>query len=239
MRDTDSDWSFLGDNDPYYGVMSQPRFRIENITPETIEEFYDSGHGDINHFLNQIRRTYPDFSPRTALDFGCGAGRLTLAIAKHVQSVTGVDIAPGMLKLAEDRARAKGIDSVSFVDTIPEQSFDWVNTHIVLQHIPPSRGYGIIERLVNSVAPGGAISIGVAIYKERIDPHDPLLNARAFTFDGEVARVLEPDANPNGTMHVYDYDLNRVIRLIYKAKIYDPIVQYVEHGGCIFFGRKH
>ena len=41
-----------------------------------------------------------------ALDFGCGAGRLTRALAARFESVVGVDVADAML----DKARALNAD---------------------------------------------------------------------------------------------------------------------------------
>ena len=37
-----------------------------------------------------------------ALDFGCGIGRLTQSLADYFDKVTGVDIAPAMISLANE-----------------------------------------------------------------------------------------------------------------------------------------
>ena len=36
-RDTDADWRELGQNQPYWGVISHPDFRSENLTPALLE----------------------------------------------------------------------------------------------------------------------------------------------------------------------------------------------------------
>ena len=52
------------------------------------------------------------------LDIGCGGGRTTIALARQVGSdgeVIGVDIAPGLIAIAQRRAREAGIDHCRFV----------------------------------------------------------------------------------------------------------------------------
>jgi SAM-dependent methyltransferase len=51
----------------------------------------------------------PDLPRRRALDFGCGAGRLTQPLADRFDHAVGVDIAPSMI------ARAKGLNRAARV----------------------------------------------------------------------------------------------------------------------------
>lgn len=61
MRDTDFDWTLIGNEEPYYGVLTDPRFLRANIDAALIEEFYLGGEIDTNFHLSQIARVYPDF----------------------------------------------------------------------------------------------------------------------------------------------------------------------------------
>jgi ubiquinone/menaquinone biosynthesis C-methylase UbiE len=47
--------------------------------------------------------------PRRALDVGCGTGVLTLMLAEMGHTVTGVDFAPRMLRIAEQKSRRAGL----------------------------------------------------------------------------------------------------------------------------------
>lgn len=67
------------------------------------------------------------------LDVGCGAGRSTLALARAVGSgghVTGIDISPALLAVAEERRIAEQFGQVAFVEAdaathrFPPESFD-------------------------------------------------------------------------------------------------------------------
>lgn len=76
------------------------------------------------------------------LDLACGTGALTLALAKHAQSVTGVDRSPRMLDFAEKRRARKGVSNVRFVhgDAVDlpdlEAPFDIALASLLLHEIP-------------------------------------------------------------------------------------------------------
>lgn len=53
--------------------------------------------------------------PETALDLACGTGSTTLPLARRGVSMTGLDLAPAMLKIAREKAAAEGLP-VDFVE---------------------------------------------------------------------------------------------------------------------------
>lgn len=53
--------------------------------------------------------------PRTILDLACGTGSTTLPLAARGAKVTGLDLAPAMLKIAEEKAAEAGL-SVDFTE---------------------------------------------------------------------------------------------------------------------------
>ena len=55
---------------------------------------------------------------RSALDFGCGIGRLSQALAEHFDQVYGVDISPKMIELAR-AAQSQGRALSSMCATRP------------------------------------------------------------------------------------------------------------------------
>ena len=95
-----------------------------------------------------------------ALDFGCGVGRLSQALAEHFQSVVGVDIAESMVERAREFNRfgdhvvylANATDDLRILDS---DSFDFVYSNITLQHIPPEHGKNYIREFLRVLRPGG------------------------------------------------------------------------------------
>ena len=89
---TDHEWEEWGRRDPYFGVITDPRFRSSEITEQSKREFFESGSNHVDYVMRTIHRVIaPDFAPRTVLDFGCGVGRTVIPFARIAQQVVGAD----------------------------------------------------------------------------------------------------------------------------------------------------
>jgi SAM-dependent methyltransferase len=104
-----------------------------------------------------------------AVDVGCGAGALALALAPHVQHVIGVDRVPELLALARERAPA----NVEFVEgdatrlEFDDYSFDLSGTMRTLHHV--ARPELVIAELTRVTRLGGRVLI-----IDQLAPADPL-----------------------------------------------------------------
>jgi SAM-dependent methyltransferase len=234
VRDTDADWRELGKSNPYWGVISHPDYQRENMTPERVEQFYASGAFHIRPVAEDLQKLTGELPHGRALDFGCGVGRLAEAMTAYASEVTGVDISPGMLELA----RARG-SKVTYVDQIPDGPFDWINSFIVFQHIPPARGEQIIEQLLARLAPGGMVSLQLTVWREKTHEWPQERGIRRFF---RAARQRHWARNlPVGQILMYDYDLSRIVRLLNRAGIEDTRLVSTDHGGhhgVIILGRR-
>lgn len=237
VRDTDADWRELGQTEPYWGVISHPDFRSENLTPERIEQFYQSGPYHIGPIAEALTALSGRAPSGRALDFGCGVGRLAEAMLAYAQEVTGVDISPGMLELA----RARG-SRVAYVDQIPEGPFDWINSFIVFQHIPPERGMVLLHSLLTLLAPGGYVSLHFTTGREAHLGPPPATLRPSRTPVGRAYRKLRPPRElPLGHMLMHDYDLGPVIDALHGAGIGEMHLVPTNHGGHLgemIFGRR-
>lgn len=139
-------FSAYGEADPFWSVLTDPKYRIESLSTEAVAEFYRTGEEYFGWCADLLARNGLLPPPEgTALDFGCGVGRVTLAIASRFRHVVGCDISEGHLAVAGKVAAAKGVSNVRFVATkldliqhFGESSMDFIHTVIVLQHmIPP------------------------------------------------------------------------------------------------------
>lgn len=73
-----------------------------------------------------------------ALDFGCGLGRMTRALARSFDEVVGTDISDVMIAKARQLAREKNISFIQVKEPnlpFPSASFDFVFSTLVIQHI--------------------------------------------------------------------------------------------------------
>jgi SAM-dependent methyltransferase len=234
VRDTDADWRELGKSNPYWGVISHPDFQAENITPERIEQFYASGPFHIDPIAKELETLTGAAPSGRALDFGCGVGRLAEAMLAYADEVTGVDISPGMLELARKRG-----SKVNYVGEVPAGPFDWINSFIVFQHIPPARGEAIIEDLLGKLATGAMVSLQVTVWREKSHEWPKETGLRRL-FQAQRQRRWARKL-PLGQILMYDYDLSRIVRLLNRAGIEDMRLVSTDHGGhhgVIILGRK-
>lgn len=117
-------------------------------TAERMLPFRETTYGIVKRarFVLDIldRRQATQREPLTVLDFGCGTGEfVTLPIAAHGFTVTGLDIDPTSIHHAEHRRRRLGLSNVRFIcATIDEflarhtEAFDAAICSEVLEHVP-------------------------------------------------------------------------------------------------------
>jgi 2-polyprenyl-3-methyl-5-hydroxy-6-metoxy-1,4-benzoquinol methylase len=154
-RDHAAAWEELGRRDPHWAILSEPGKQGSWDD----EEFFATGRLEVDATLKDVGDLL--VAHNAALDFGCGLGRLSQAMAPHFASVTGVDVARSMVEGAQ--ARNAFPDRVSYVvntaATLPfdDASFDFVYSNLVLQHVPPPGAEGYISELVRVLRPGGVL----------------------------------------------------------------------------------
>jgi len=227
----------LGEGEPFYGVLSDPRFLRANITPAALEEFWQTGRNEMHGYRQLIQAHFGDFSDASALDFGCGVGRLTRAMGEMCRQATGLDISPGMLVEARRHAPA----NVNYVSALGDETFDWLNSIIVFQHIPPQRGYRLLDDLLARVNSGGALSLHVTLFKDESFLTHLWPTLHRGQWDGDRFVSFDHDQGDVGGMEMYDYDMSRIIEMTSRHGFHNLIIQHTNHGGChgvIMFGRK-
>ena len=165
-------WQQYGKSEPYWSVIVSEDYKTTNIT-ENIDRFYATGVDDVDLALRAVSRAGIDPSGfRAAIDFGCGVGRLTLALANRIGTVTGVDISPGHVALARKRAQAHGANNVSFeiissvADILAIDKADFIMSLIVIQHNPPPVMAEIFRMLLDRLNVNGVAYIQIPTFIE-------------------------------------------------------------------------
>jgi ubiquinone/menaquinone biosynthesis C-methylase UbiE len=105
--------------------------------------------------------------PRQILDLGCGTGSMTLPIKKAFPNavVTGVDLSPYMLAVADDRSRQAGLDiqwqhgTATALTQFEAGSFDLITAALLFHETPPATTQAILAESYRLLAPGGQILI--------------------------------------------------------------------------------
>ncbi len=128
-----------------------------------MEEFLATGESDVSRFVGFLRK-HAHLSPPLGdvLDFGCGVGRLSRAWASRAKSVTGVDVAPTMIQMAEKVLREFPnarvcVNVENNLRQFSDKSFDVVASYITIQHIPPAAALTYLSELCRLLRPGGVL----------------------------------------------------------------------------------
>lgn len=152
-------WDRMAATDPLWAVLTSPDKRGNRWQ---IDEFFASGRDSVAAEIKGVSERYPALRLETALDFGCGVGRLTQALALHFKRVTGVDISETMLTQA--RQHNQHGERVNYLHNphpdlhlLADNQFDFVYSIITLQHMEPAYAKRYIAEFVRVAAPGGAI----------------------------------------------------------------------------------
>jgi len=186
LDDLQRNWDEWGRRDPYWAIISRPDRRGNRWD---LDEFLRTGIDEIDALFAGLQELGVAVRPGRALDFGCGLGRLTQALAVHFTSVVGVDIAQSMVDGARSR-NAFG-ERVSYVvniaDSLPfdDGSFDFGYSTMVLQHVPPKAATRYIAELVRVLRPGG-----VLVFSELSHRAPTLRNAVRLVVPAFVLRRL-------------------------------------------------
>jgi SAM-dependent methyltransferase len=247
--ESDKTWEQYGAADPYYGVLSDPKFRSNQLTTSAKSEFFRTGTGHINHVLDEVRqRIAPGFEPHRALDFGCGVGRLVLPLSEVCAEVVGVDISPSMLVEARRNAEEYAVTNATFVasdDRLSQVSgtFDLVHSYIVFQHIPIDRGLALLTRILDLLAPGGVGTLHFT-YATTLPRRTRLLRQirRRIPLIHRALLALRGHPKSSPIMQMNLYPLNTVTRLLHeRVGASDVTFEFTNHGpflGAIIYFQK-
>ena len=164
LRELQKNWNRFGKEDPLWAISTVAEKKGNKWE---LDKFFETGAKEIAEILDHTSALGMAIDKHKALDFGCGVGRPTQAMATHFEEVAGVDIAPSMLKLARkynrfgERCtyyRNQAADLRLFADN----TFDFIYTNMVLQHMRPSYAKTYIREFLRVATPRGVIVFQLA-----------------------------------------------------------------------------
>ncbi len=163
-------WEEAGREMPHWSVLTEDRYRPEAIEA-SIDEFYASGRRDAALVEGLLERQgIPPESLPSAVEYGCGVGRATLALARLFDRVTGCDISRPHLALAAEQAEARIVDNVAWHHSttaapMPGDGWDFWFSRLVLQHNPPPVAAHLLRLAFAGLRPGGVAMFQVPTHR--------------------------------------------------------------------------
>jgi ubiquinone/menaquinone biosynthesis C-methylase UbiE len=156
LGELEQTWTKLGETDPLWAVLSLPELRYNNWD---VEEFFRTADTEIGETWQYLTELGVPTSGASCLDFGCGVGRCARALSAHYSEYDGVDISEPMLKLARTYNDSPHVrfhhNQSDDLALFPDDTFDFIYSRFVLQHIPPESSAHYISEFIRVLKPGG------------------------------------------------------------------------------------
>jgi SAM-dependent methyltransferase len=164
-------WERIGQTAPHWSVLTEDRF-----TPERLEQnraaFFASGEWDaqvLDATLARIGRAAGEFE--NCVEYGCGVGRATVALAARFRLLTALDISRPHLEETARELAARGLAHVRLAQVTAERLmpggiFDFWYSRIVLQHNPPPVILAVLGAVFRRLQPRGVAMFQVPTWME-------------------------------------------------------------------------
>lgn len=153
------EWESNAEKDAYWSVLTSSQFEM---TPWDKPQFFQTGIQEIRSLREYIKKKEIPLSfEGKALDFGCGVGRLSSALAPFFEEVWGVDISRSMISEA-NLALSPSIKNVHYIQNpspdlkiFKNNEFDFIYSNIVLQHIGRKNQLHYLSEMARVMKIGG------------------------------------------------------------------------------------
>ena len=147
-------WDELAGIDAFDAVLTNVQ---KDSRPE--QRFFDSGVIAVQEIMTKLEDQGIEITFERAMDFGCGLGRLSKALAAKFEQVVGVDHSANMIEQAEQMV---DLPNCKFVHSGNRRlaetglgKFDFILSLLVLQHAEKSEIPFTVADLLDTLKPGG------------------------------------------------------------------------------------
>jgi SAM-dependent methyltransferase len=164
------EWQRLGKDDPHWSVLSDEKFRDANLDASR-GAFFRSGEHEARRIFRGLLRQGISLPFDVAVEYGCGLGRVSLALAPHCGTLYAFDISASHLQLAQENADNRGIKNIQFElvhsPTQPlKHRYDFFYSALVFQHNPPPLIAHLIREALKGLKKGGVAVFQVPVWRK-------------------------------------------------------------------------
>ena len=219
-------WESAARRDPLWAILSDPSKRGRRWE---LQGFFETGRREISLLLYQLKQLEHVPRPGRALDFGCGVGRLSQALASTFAEVVGVDVSPTMIELADRLNRYPRnvryvLNQSPVLRVFAPETFDFVYSDIVLQHVEPEAAREYIREFMRVLAPGGVLVFQLPSHRRTPDeqPRQPV-HMPSEAYQALVTAVEVPTSLSAGQTALTTVEVQNASTIDWNQSVYGTI----------------
>lgn len=202
VRRFQKQWNELGKKDPLWAILTHPEKKGNKWKKD---EFFRTGEEDVKSIIEYAESLGLEIPTGRALDFGCGVGRLTVALADFFDEVYGLDISPVMLELARSYNNKDNckyfLNEKDNLRQFESESFNFVISMLTLQHIEPLHAKNYIKEFLRLLSPNG-----IMVFQITVPPKERISVLRRIRH-----MLLKNSKNPHGLFFIKKDELSNFI----------------------------
>lgn len=159
INELKKNWEEFGEKDPLWSILT---WSGKEDNKWNLKDFFNEGKKEVKQVMEYINSLNIEINWDTALDFGCGVGRLSVPLAHYFKKVIGVDISGPMIQLARQYSSEKNnceyiVNQNTNLNIFQDNSFDLVFSVITLQHMEPRYSTQYLREFHRILKPGGVL----------------------------------------------------------------------------------
>jgi 2-polyprenyl-3-methyl-5-hydroxy-6-metoxy-1,4-benzoquinol methylase len=170
-------WNRYGKEEPFWSVITNTKFKQENINQKNLDEFFLSGKHDAEFIKSKYKKYYTHENPKI-LDFGCGVGRILSAWA-NPKLADGCDISASHLETAKKYCIHNTLHLVE-----PGQcpkGYDIIYSLITLQHCRPNLIKQCVISIIHALNTNGLALLHIPYFIARVHSSDTNMEMNYIT----------------------------------------------------------
>lgn len=209
-------WDAHARRDPLWAVLSEAGKEARRWD---VRRFFQTGLNEVALMFYELESRGIAVNHGAALDFGCGVGRLTQALAARFAQVVGVDVSPKMIETATALnpfpGRARFVwNGEPHLRQFGDATFDFIYTNLVLQHIVPEISEAYLREFVRLLRSDGIVVFQLPSHPRGADDPLPESTAIAMVEDAYQAEIaiakLPKEAVEPGASITLDVDVTNI-----------------------------
>ncbi len=139
----------------------------------------------------------------SGMEFGCGTGLVSLALAPKLKKLTALDTSQGMLDVLQEKIDEQQLDNMHclnadiFQDAYRER-YDLIICSMTLHHLEDAAG--LLKRFSELLNPGGYLAVADLVTEDG-SFHDPAV--KGIHHDGFSTEALEKTLTAQGIINIH------------------------------------